>query len=110
MASLSQPVLAEEGQSNAEPSAAATLEARMLSGEPFTYGGLCDTFGVSFNETRTRLIDRTIQKLRRKGLIAYRREGGAVTWRPVTESVAAGTTERSAPPREASHPSTRKEG
>lgn len=68
-----------------EDEAKTALEPRMLSGEPFTYGGLRDAFGDAVREDRTRLIDRTIQKLRRKGLITYRREGGAVVWRIVQE-------------------------
>lgn len=63
-------------------SAGAQLEARMLSGWSFTYGELRDEF-PGIDEARTRLIDRTIQKLRRKGLIAYQREKGrGVVWRP----------------------------
>lgn len=62
------------------------LETRMLSGEPFTYGGLCEAYGVAVEENKSRLIDRTIQKLRRKGLIAYRRERGAVVWMPLPKA------------------------
>lgn len=58
------------------------LEARMLSGEPFTYGGLCaDEQGDILDKDRT--IDKAIQRLRRKGLIAFTREGRNVVWRPV---------------------------
>lgn len=70
----------------------ALWEARMLSGEPFTYGQLCarrrataapeDRFK---HDDHDRLIDRTIQKLRRKGLIAFTREGSKVVWRAVSE-------------------------
>jgi hypothetical protein len=66
------------------------IETRMLSGEPFTYGGLCAWRATAERmpgDTRhydhDRLIDRTIQKLRRKGLIAFTRERGLVVWRPV---------------------------
>jgi len=65
------------------------IEARMLSGEPFSYGGLCEWRAERDEgaiKTRMpdhdRLIDRTIQKLRRKGLIAFTREGGKIVWRP----------------------------
>lgn len=57
------------------------LEARMLSGEPFTYGGLCAEQGDTLDKDRT--IDKAIQRLRRKGLIAFAREGRNVVWRPV---------------------------
>lgn len=56
--------------------AADNLEERMLSGEPFTYGELSERY---FD----RLVDRTIQKLRRKGQIAFKREKGRVVWRAV---------------------------
>jgi hypothetical protein len=46
------------------------LTARMLSGEPFTWSGV----GGS------RLADKVIQKLRRKGLIAFKREGRTAVW------------------------------
>jgi hypothetical protein len=61
------------------------VEARILSGEPFTYGALCDwRLGTGDQgENRDRLIDRSIQRLRRKGLIAFKREGGKVVWRTV---------------------------
>ncbi|CAM2952938.1 hypothetical protein [Brevundimonas diminuta] len=64
---------------------AADLETRMLSGEPFTYGGLCATYGKELNEDRTRVIDKTIQRLRRKGLIAFTREGRSTVWRPTQQ-------------------------
>lgn len=64
------------------------LEARMLSGEPFTYSGLSAARKQTFtgedifrDGDHDRLIDRTIQKLRRKGLIAFTRERGRVVWR-----------------------------
>lgn len=56
------------------------LEERMLSGEPFTYGALCLEFKTAGREF-DRKIDATIQRLRRKGKIAFTREGGAVVWR-----------------------------
>ena len=67
------------------------IEARMLSGQPFTYSGLCalrkQTFeiGSPVHGDHDRLIDRTIQKLRRKGLIAFKREKGLVVWTPVSK-------------------------
>lgn len=68
----------------------AEIEARMLSGEPFTYSGLCawradkeqGAYKTQFGD-HDRLIDRTIQKLRRAGKIAYKREGNLTVWRPV---------------------------
>ena len=60
------------------------IEARMLSGEPFTYGGLVSRRsklgegGVCGDDDR--LIDRTIQKLRRRGLISFQRAGNVTTW------------------------------
>lgn len=63
------------------------LEKRMLSGEPFSYGGLClsareGDFG-DLGKDGSRKIDATIQKLRKKGKIAFKREGGATVWRAV---------------------------
>lgn len=64
----------------------------MLSGEPFNYSGLCaarkSTFvgdDVFLHGDHDRLIDRTIQKLRRKGLISFKRERGLVIWTPVSK-------------------------
>ena len=56
-------------------------ELRMLSGEPFTFGGLCVTFG----RDHFRLIDRTIQKLRKRNLIAFERKGRDVVWSAVAK-------------------------
>jgi hypothetical protein len=60
----------------------AKLESRMLSGEPFIYSRLAAwaerQFG--FNEAETRLVDRTIQKLRRRGAIAFERRGRDTVW------------------------------
>jgi hypothetical protein len=68
------------------------LEERMLSGEPFTYGALCEWRAEreqgavrTKNYDHDRLVDRTIQKLRRAGKISFTREGGKVVWRPAAE-------------------------
>lgn len=47
------------------------LEARMLSGEPFTWAQL----GGST------LVDQTIQRLRKRGLIEFKRQGRNCVWR-----------------------------
>jgi len=64
----------------------AKIQARMLNGEPFTYGELCA-------ENRTEdaslyraiggctLIDQTIQKLRKSGKITGERKGRTFIWR-----------------------------
>lgn len=60
----------------------AQLVLRMLSGEPFTYGRVSawaeSLFG--FDEAETRLVDKTIQKLRRWGAIAFERRGRDAVW------------------------------
>lgn len=56
------------------------LEARMLSGEPFTYVELCMSRP---NNDADRLVDRTIQRLRKRGLIAFKRVRGRPIWRAV---------------------------
>ena len=60
----------------------AQLERRMLSGEPFIYSRLSvwaeGVFG--FDEAETRLVDKTIQRLRRRGAIAFERRGRDVVW------------------------------
>lgn len=53
------------------------LEVYMLSAPPFTYGDVCK---ARETDDTDRLIDRTIQRLRRKGFIAYRREGRRTVW------------------------------
>lgn len=51
------------------------VEKRILSGIDFTYMGLCiDTFGSTHDIGR--LVDKAIQRLRRAGKVAYRREKG----------------------------------
>jgi hypothetical protein len=60
----------------------AKLEQRMLSGEPFIYGRLCAWAQRHLGavEDRDRLVDKTIQKLRRRGAIAFERRGRDVIW------------------------------
>ena len=54
---------------------------RMLRGPAFTAYGLCDTWG----HEHMRLIDRTIQKLRKAGKITGRREGRTYVWKAVSD-------------------------
>ena len=67
------------------------LERRMLSGEPFVYGRLRawaeKQFG--FSEDQDRLIDKTIQKLRRRGAVAFERRGTDVVWKATITASAA---------------------
>lgn len=58
----------------------AEIENRMLSGDSFTYGDLCALFYQNHGFECDRAIDRTIQKLRKKGKIAFERKGGRVVW------------------------------
>ena len=60
----------------------AKLEQRMLSGEPFIYGRLCAwaAMHLGVDEDCTRLVDRTIQKLRQRGAIAFERRGRETVW------------------------------
>lgn len=64
------------------------VESRMLSGEPFTYGELCAAF--TSDDDRSRTIDRTIQKFRRKGLITFERKGKRIVWTATEAGKAAG--------------------
>lgn len=57
------------------------LEARMLSGKEFTYSGLQDEFNRRDDD---RVIDRTIQKLRKAGKITCERKFGKATWKVVS--------------------------
>lgn len=66
---------------------AAAIEARMLSGGAFTYKGLSRDRKATFtgddvfrDGDHDRLIDRTIQKLRRRGLIEFQRVGRDTIW------------------------------
>jgi DNA-binding transcriptional regulator PaaX len=54
------------------------IEARMATGQPFTYGSLCRTAGQPQDPDRA--VDKAIQKWRRKGWIALTREGRQVVW------------------------------
>lgn len=60
------------------------LEERMLSGRPFTYMSLCIELDSSMMGG-ARIVDRAIQKLRRKGLIAFHREKGVKS--PIWQAV-----------------------
>lgn len=51
------------------------IEERMSNGAPFTYGGLCKCW-----PEHDRLIDKTIQRWRRKGLISFVRIGRDTRW------------------------------
>lgn len=53
------------------------VEKRIVSGEPFTYGGLC---ALNPNEAKDRLVDKTLQRWRRNQLITFTREGRQVLW------------------------------
>lgn len=55
------------------------IEARMLNGQPFTYGDLCAELKTAGRDV-DRKIDQTIQKLRKKGRIAFQRINGRVVW------------------------------
>lgn len=54
------------------------LESEMLSGDPFTYMRLSMKYSGTAG---SRAVDRMIQKLRRKGKIAFKYENGTPTWR-----------------------------
>lgn len=55
----------------------AQIEARMLSGIEFTFGGLVDRYG----RQHYRRIDKIIQRLRKAGKIAKRRDGRNFIWK-----------------------------
>lgn len=60
------------------------LTARMSSGKPFTYGAL-----AADGLDKKRAADKQIQKWRKKGWIAFTREGGATVWRLTKEGIVA---------------------
>lgn len=55
------------------------VEKWMLTGREFTYMDAYLTLSVDRDESR--LIDRTIQRLRRSGRIAYRKDGSKFIWK-----------------------------
>lgn len=58
------------------------LNAYIAGGTPFTYSELSAVNNAAGGkESHDRLADRTIQAWRRKGKIAYTREGRNVVWR-----------------------------
>lgn len=61
----------------------AKLEETILSGQEWTYQHLVSFFGA--NEKAGMQIDRTLQKLRRKGKVKFHREGRTVIWQRVSE-------------------------
>lgn len=69
--------------------ATAAIKKRMITGEAFTYAGLC---GISTaqggDEGKDRNADRAIQRWRKKGWIEFTREGRLVVWK-LTEKGAA---------------------
>lgn len=55
----------------------ARIEQRMSNGESFTFGAL----HANLPEAAYRIADKAIQRWRRKGWIAYTREGRSIVWR-----------------------------
>ena len=62
------------------------IENRMLTGVPFTYGGLCDRFRNDYGIDCDRTIDQTIQRLRKQGKIAFKREGRNFIWCTISKA------------------------
>lgn len=56
------------------------IEARILGGRPFTHGDLCAEFSGRGCDELYRVVDKVVQRLRRKGKIAFKREGRFVVW------------------------------
>lgn len=57
------------------------IEARMASGEEFTFQQLWLSFETGNDQENVyRLVDRTIQKWRKAGLISFVRQGNRVIW------------------------------
>jgi hypothetical protein len=54
------------------------FEVRMLSGKPFNTEDFKREFGTDNDVSR--LIERTVHKLYRKGLLKYERKGLQLTW------------------------------
>ena len=69
----------------------AKLEASILNSPAFTYGALCAVFQA--DTTMAMQIDRTLQKLRRKKLIGWKRKGQQIIWFAVPKKPAAPTAE-----------------
>lgn len=67
-------------QSNKDAATKAVLD-RIASGAPFTYAQLTElVVAHGAHEGHDRIADRTIQSWRRKGSIAFVREGRNVIW------------------------------
>lgn len=58
--------------------APAEVERFILANLPSTYGHLCSAFQDRDNYSRE--IDKGLQRLRRRGVIAFQREGKQVIW------------------------------
>lgn len=69
----------------------ARLEARMLSGEPFSCSELVYSRSIKgtapYDLDFHRLVDRTIQKLRKKRLISFTRQNGTPIWKAMKYEV-----------------------
>lgn len=73
---------AQETSAQVKEAARQAAVTRMLNGEPFTYAGIgAVVSSCGAHEGRDRIADRTIQRWRRKGWIAFTREGRSVVWR-----------------------------
>lgn len=68
------------GYSPVSDKSKAAIEARLLSGEPFTFGEVVQWANREFADEQYREVDKAIQRLRRRGLIAFERKGARIEW------------------------------
>ena len=62
------------------------LELHILSGREHTFASIVANYDAFHDEPKKMQIDRTLQKLRRKGLVRHWRKGQARLWQANTPS------------------------
>jgi hypothetical protein len=71
--------MASKPESTERESLRAKIEARMSRGDPFTYGDLYINLDSATCDV-SRVADQCIQRWRKRGWVAFTREGGRVVW------------------------------
>ena len=66
------------------------IEDFIMARLPATYGRLCAELCKSEGDYAWRMIDRGLQRLRKRGAISFVRTGNKITWSPLPQHPAKG--------------------